>query len=134
MKGFLPTGALRRSINNQFGEIRRSRFFADRLSLGMLTGTVVINALNLFWLILHVHATEGLVPIRFSSLYLFDALGPWYYPYLIVLFAAAVSVANGAFAYNSFSRSRLGSFFLLSGAGVVAIFAAIISTAFGVVR
>jgi hypothetical protein len=45
-----------------------------------------------------------------------------------------VTMVNGVFAYHSFARSRLASFFLLIGSGVVAIFSFIISTALGVIR
>jgi hypothetical protein len=100
----------------------------------LLVGALVLNGLNLFWLAVRVHPTDSQVPIRFSSFTLFNALGPWYYPYLIALFALCVTLANVVFAYYSFGRSRIASFYLLTGSGVVAIFSFIISTAFGVVR
>jgi hypothetical protein len=134
MNGFSPLGALRRTFQDILTSVLGQRFFRDRLSTGLLVGALVVNGVNLVSLALHVRPTETQVPIRFSSLTLFDALGPWYFPLLIALFALGVTVVNAFFAYHSFGRSRLASFFLLIGSAVVAIFSFIISTAFGVVR
>ncbi len=134
MKGLQPFGALRRTIQDTFANVRSQRFFHDRLSAGLLVGALAVNGLNLATLVLRVKPTDAQVPVRFSSLTLFDQLGPWYFPFLIALFALGVTVVNGFFAYHSFARSRLASFFLLIGSGVVAIFGFIISMAFGVVR
>ena len=134
MNRFWPLGAWWRSIQDSVNDVRQSRFFRDRISVVLLVGALIINGLNLVTLALHVRPAEGEVPVRFSSLKLFDALGPWYYPYLIALFALGVTLANGYFAYHSFGRSRLASFYLLTGSAVVAIFSLIISTAFGAIR
>jgi hypothetical protein len=134
MNGFPPLATFRRTFQDMLDEVRKARFFRDRLSSALLVGALVINGVNLVWLGLHVRPTEGLVPVRFSSLTLFDALGPWYFPFLVALFGLGVTLVNGAFAYHSFVRSRLASFFLLITSGVVAIFSFIISSAFGVVR
>jgi hypothetical protein len=134
MNGLWPPGTLWRTIQETFSDVRQSRFFRDRISAALLVSALVINSLNLVLLAMSVRPVEGEVPIRFSSLTLFDALGPWYFPFYIALFALGVTVVNAYFAYHSFGRSRLASFFLLMGSGVVAIFSLIISTAFGVVR
>lgn len=134
MNGFPPLGALRRTIQDSFSDVLGQRFFRDRLSMTLLIGAAVVNGLNLVSLALNVRPTAAQVPIRFSSLTLFDALGPWYYPFLIALFALLVTFSNGLFAYYSFGRSRIASFFLLTGSAVVAIFSFIISMAFGAVR
>lgn len=134
MNGFPPIGALRRTIQDTFSDVLSQRFFRDHLSMVLLVGAAVVNGLNLLSLFLHMRPTSAEVPIRFSSLTLFDELGPWYYPFLIALFALFVTAANGVFAYFSFGRNRIASFFLLTGSAVVAIFSFIISMAFGAVR
>jgi hypothetical protein len=136
MNGIRPISALWRSFQEIIADVRQSRFFRDRMSAGLLFGTLIVNGLNFVSLALSLHPASGEVPIRYSSLGGFnpDSLGPWFYPFLIALFAILVTLANGYFAYHSFSRSRLASFFLLTGSGVVAIFSFIISSAFGVVR
>jgi hypothetical protein len=134
MNGLPPLGAFRRTFQQSITNVLRHRFFHDRLSMTLLAGAGIINGFNLVSLALNVRPTSAEVPIRFSSLTLFDALGPWYYPFLIALFALMATIANGLFAYYSFSRSRITSFFLLMGSGVVAIFSFIISMAFGAVR
>jgi hypothetical protein len=134
MNGIWPLATLRRTIQETFNDVRGQRFFRDRLSMVLLVGALVVNGLDLLSLLANVRPTDAQVPIRFSNLTLFDALGPWYYPFLILLFAFGVTLANSYFAYHSFSKSRLASFFLLTGSAVVAIFSFIISNAFGVVR
>lgn len=134
MNGLSPLSALRRNIRDTTGDFFRQRFFSDRLSVVLLVGAGAVNALNVLLLALHVRPTSAAVPTRFSSLNWFDSLGPWYYPFLIALFAILVTLANGLFAHYSFGRSRIASFFLLTGSAVVAIFSFIISMAFGAVK
>jgi hypothetical protein len=134
MNSLPRVAALRRTFVESLNKVRESRFFRDRLSMMLLGSALILNGLNLVWLALRVRPTDSQVPIRFSSFTLFNQLGPWYYPYLIALFALLVTLVNATLAYQGFSRSRLASFFLLIGSGVVAVFSFIISTAFGVVR
>jgi len=135
MNGIPPLRALRRTFQNTFSHVLDRRFFRDRLSMTLLVGALVVNGLNLVALALRIRPTDVPVPTRYSNLGSgFDQLGPWYSPFLIALAALAITVANGYFAYQGFGRSRLASFFLLTGSGVVAIFSLIISLAFGAVR
>src|SRR6266576_2102405 len=117
MKGMLPLSALRGSIQVKFEDVRQARFFRDRFSVTLLFAVLVVNGLTLVSLAMRLRPVDGEVPIRFSSLTLFDALGPWYYPFVIALMALVVTLANSYFAYHSFARSRLASFFLLVGSG-----------------
>jgi hypothetical protein len=130
----LPFGSLWRTINHSVSDVRESRFFRDRISVLLLIGALVINGVNFFALTLRVRPAQGDVLVGYSNITLFDKLGPWYYPFLIALFALSVTLINAVFAYYSFNRSRLASFYLLSGSGVVAIFSFIISMAFGSIR
>lgn len=136
MKGIPPLKALRRTLEVNLEDMRTSRFFRDRLSVTLLVSGLIINGLTLVTLAMRLKPMDGEWPVRFSSLTGFDPdmLGPWYYPFEIGLIALAISVVNGFFAYHSFGRSRLASFFLLVASGVVAIFSFIIANAFGVVR
>jgi hypothetical protein len=105
------------------------------MSVALLAGALIINTVNFITLALYLKPVEGEVPIRYSSLGAgFSELGPWYYPFLMALFAVLITLVNAIYAYQSFNRSRLASFFLLAGSGVVAIFTFIISMAFGAIR
>lgn len=134
MNGLPSVTALRRTIQHALADILSQRFFRDRLSVGLLVAAFGVNILNFVLLVFKVSPTDALVPVQFSSLTLFDRLGPWYFPYSIALFGAGVTVANTLFAYHSFGRSRLASFFLLITSVVVGIFCTIISLAFGAIR
>jgi hypothetical protein len=134
MNGPMFLVPLRRAVTDKFAQVRRARFFHDRLSVTLLSGALLVNALNLVVLALKVRPTDIPVPTRYSNLGGgFDALGPWYFPFMVAVLAGAITLANGAFAYYGFNRSRLSSFFLLAGSGVVAIFSFIISMAFGAI-
>ncbi len=109
------------------------RFFQDRLSLAILIPTVVLNVLTLIVMIGRLHPTGFDVPVHYSSLGGFDALGPWFQIYTIAIFGFIVTIVNTVLAELSFSRSRITSFFLLTGSFVVALFCLIIGTAFAVV-
>ena len=134
MNGLAALGSLKRTIQLRFTDVRKARFFHDRLSMVLLIGALLINGLNLVALSLKVRPTEIPVPTRYSNLGGgFYALGPWFFPFLIGMAAVAITLANGASALQSFGRSRLASFFLLAGSAVVAIFSFIISMAFGAI-
>ncbi len=107
MNALPPLGSIRRTFQDIVMDVRESRFFRDRISMTLLVSAAVINGANLIFLALHV---------------------------LIAFFATAITCTNAVFAFHGFSRSRLASFFLLMGSVVVAIFAFIISAAFGAVR
>jgi hypothetical protein len=133
MNALVPLQSARAKFMSRVGEIRQSRFVADRLSLGLIIGAVLLNALAFGTLATHVRPTEVLVPVHFSSLRNFDALGPWYFPFEVAAFGLIVTLSNVVFAYSSYNRSRLASFLLLSGGIVVGVFTLIIGNAFGAV-
>ncbi|MBW4061338.1 hypothetical protein HJC99_02080 [Candidatus Saccharibacteria bacterium] len=128
-----PLQSARAKLSLRIGSIRQSRFVADRLSLGLIIGALILNILALATLATHVRPTDVMVPTHYSSLRNFDALGPWYFPFEVAAFGLAVTLANTAFAYSSYNRSRLASFLLLSGAIVVGVFTLIVANAFGAV-
>lgn len=130
MKALPPLRSIRRNLSETASQVRESRFFRDRLSMSMLVVAFVIGVFNLVFLLLHMPVVRADVPVRYSSLNGFDGLGPWFSPFLIVLFGLGTSVVNGVLAYQVFDRSRIASFYLLAGAGVVALFCLIISNAF----
>lgn len=110
--------------------VRRSRYLRDRLfmtSLAVAGGLVV-----LMWglLAIRVRSTSFPVPVHYTTLGGFDALGSWYQPLLAGLYATLLVAANVVLSYLSYQRSRMASFFLLAGAAVVALFSLIITNAF----
>lgn len=84
-------------------------------------------------MLLRLHPTGFDVPVHYSSLGGFDALGPWYQLYAIAIYGFGVTAVNTVLANLSFGRSRITSFFLLTGSFVVALFCLIIGTAFAVI-
>ncbi|HEX3082418.1 MAG TPA: hypothetical protein VHQ86_04125 [Candidatus Saccharimonadia bacterium] len=134
MEGIRALRTLRRTIEEFVNHVLSQRFFHDRLSVSVLTAALAVNVGAVFVLALHVRPADNQVPVHFSSFTLFDQLGPWYYPYEIALVALLITIVNSVFAYHSFGRSRLASFFLLVTATVVGIFSFIIAQAFGAVR
>ncbi len=84
-------------------------------------------------MVVRLKPTDYPLPVRYSSLVGFDALGPWYQTYAIGLFGVLVTAVNTTLAAISFTRSRITSFFLLIGAFVVGLFCLIIGTAFAVI-
>ncbi len=134
MKGFQPLSKLRLTIQELTSDVLSQRFFHDRLTVGVLSGALGVNAVNLVSLMLRLHPTDSQVPVHFSSFTLFDRLGPWYYPFEVAVVSLMITIINVVFAYHSFTRSRLASFFLLVTAVVVSVFGFIIAQAFGAVR
>lgn len=134
MKGIQPLGSFRRAVRELTSDVLSQRFFHDRLSMAVLIAAVGVNAVSLVSLVLRLRPTDGEVPVHFSSFTWFDRLGPWYFPFEIAVVSIGITVINAVFAYHSFNRSRLASFFLLMTATVVSVFGFIIAQAFGAVR
>lgn len=130
----VPLRTLNRTIQDRLTDVLNQRFFHDRLSMTVLAAALSVNLLNMLSLLLKLRPTDAQVPVHFSSFRLFDQLGPWYFPLEVALGVLVVTLVNAAFAFNSFTRSRLASFFLLVTSLVVGVFGAIISQAFGAVR
>ena len=134
MEGFQPLRTLRRTLQERLNNVLSQRFFHDRMSVTVLLAATLVNFINIILLAFKLHPTEFPVPVHFSSYTQYDQLGPWYFPLIIAFVALGITFVNVIFAYHSFSRSRLASFFLLVAALVVAIFSFIISEAFGAIR
>ncbi len=129
---FLP-GALVKRSQSSYKDIRRSRFMGDRLTVGIIIGAALINVATYLSLLGSVRpGAQGAV--KYSSLYVGYTLGVWYYPFLVALFATAVIVVNAVLAYQSYARSRLASFFLITGSLVVTLFCFVIANALGAAR
>lgn len=120
----------RQTLVSKLQRVRQSRFFHDRISSGLLFAALAVNVINLVVLFLNMPSVQTDIPMRYSSLGGFNDLGPWYSPVLIALFGLSVTIVNGVLAYQSFTRSRLASFYLLAGSVVVGLFSLIISMAF----
>lgn len=113
--------------------VRAQRFFQDRLSLALMLPALGFNVVTILVLVLRLRPSNFLIPVHYSSLGGFDELGPWYQTFRIAGFGLAVTITNTALAAYSFTRSRIASFYLLTGAFVVGLFCLIIGTAFAVV-
>ena len=134
MNALPPLGNLRRDLSANLEKVRQSRFFHDRLSVGLIVAALIVSAANIILLLPNVHPSDIAEPVRYSSLNLGYTLGAWYYPYIVALTAVVVTLVNATLAFQSFTRSRLGSFFLLLGGMVFAVFSFVISSALGTVR
>jgi hypothetical protein len=134
MSSASPITTARRGVGAFFERVAQSRFFHDLFSVALLGLTALIFLASLAWLVLHVRPADVPVPVRYSNLTGFDTLGPWYFPYVLLAQCLAVALANTFFAYRSFHRNRMVSFFLLATSVVVSAFGGVIAAAFGSVR
>lgn len=134
MEGSPPRRTLSRTIQERTADVLSQRFFHDRMSMTMLFVALAVNVVSLINLALKLHPSSAPVPVHFSSFARFDQLGPWYFPLQVGLVALGITMMNAIFAYSSFNKSRLASFFLLVTSVVVGIFGAIIAQAFGAIQ
>ncbi len=134
MRLISPFSHLFAKARTRFAQIREARFFEDRMSLGLMIVALGFNVVGFLLLLPKVRPTDLPVPVGYSSLDLGYTLGVWYFPYLVILFGLGVTLVNSALAYRAFGRSRLASFYLLSGAVVISVFSLIIANALGSVR
>jgi len=117
-------------LREQLQILRSSRFVRDRLFVGCAVVSVILVLAMWGLLIIRVHPTDFPVPVHYTTLGGFDALGPWYQPYQAGVFSTILVAINLVIAYLAYHRSRVAAFFLLSGGVVIALFSLIIANAF----
>lgn len=118
------------AVRSHVAAVRSSRFMKDRLFMGCLTLAVVFVVLMWGVVVIRVRPTSFPVPVHYTTLGGFDALGSWFQPAIASVYATILIAVNIVLSYLSYPRSRMASFFLLAGAVVVAVFSLIITNAF----
>ena len=93
--------------------------FRDKLFITFSLANVIISVLIVGLLLFNVRPKDFVVPIQYSTLQGFDALGAWYRVYAFGIFSLLVTFGNSYLASISYRRSRIMSFFLVFGAAVV---------------
>lgn len=110
----------------QAAAIRQRPLFQDRLFIGFVLATFALCIAIIVTLIIKVRPKSFVVPLQYSTLRGFDALGPWYRAYMYGLFTLLVSIGNTSLAVMSYPKSRISSFFLMLGTVVVNIFTLVV--------
>lgn len=118
------------NANTHLEAAKAHRLWNDRLSVGVVVLGASINLLALLLVFARLRPLGYAVPVRYTSVGAFDTLGPWYALYAIPVYGLVVLAANVGLAMKAYNRSRIGSFFLLLGAVVVALLCLVISNAF----
>jgi hypothetical protein len=112
-----------------FDRLRAERLFSDKLSLGILAGSLVLVAATQIVLLTRVHPIDYPIPVQYSNLS-DPVLGSWYDLYKLGFFSAAVFFINTYLALRAFSKSRITSFFLLGSTFVVCTLCLVVTIAF----
>ena len=118
----------------KLGRLRQHRFFNDGWIVGLLILNFGINAFTVIWSLTHIHQSDILVPVRYTSLANFDILGRWYQLYYVVVASVIILMVNTILGVASYKRSRMISIFLLLVAAMVAALAAAIILGFTAVN
>ncbi len=94
-------------------QLRDNKLLSDGWSVALL----VLNGLALLfivgWSVTHIHHTEIQVPIRFTSLTNFDALGSWYQLYELPVMGAIIFGLDFFLAMVLHRKNRLMSILVL---------------------
>ena len=110
----------------QAAGFKKHPIFKDKLFIGF----VVINALLcvalLVLLVINVHPRNFVVPIQYSTLQGFDALGSWYQIYVFGLFSLLVTIGNVVLAAMVYSKSRIISFFFVFSTSIINILSLVV--------
>ncbi len=122
------------SIKLNLDSLRQHRFFSDGWIGGLLLINVALNSFVVIWSIIHVHRSDILVPIRYTSLANFDTLGHWYQLYFIAAASVIIFIVNATLGVVGYRRSRMTSIFLLLVSAMVAALAIAIILGFTAVN
>ena len=118
----------------KLGRLRQHRFFNDGWIAGLLLLNFGINVFSTIWALTHIHRSDILVPVRYTSLANFDILGRWYQLYYVLAASVIILLVNIVLGVVSYRRSRMISIFLLLVAAMVAALAAAILLGFTAVN
>lgn len=94
-------------------QLRDNKLFSDGWSVGLVVANVLVLALIIAWSVTHIHHTEIQVPIRFTSLTNFDALGSWYQLYELAAMGAIIFGLDLFLALLLHRKNRLMSILVL---------------------
>ena len=108
-----------KQVQQTTGSFWKQPLFRDRLFVGFVLASGLLCLAVIVLLILNVRPKDFVVPIQYSTLQGFDALGPWYRVYTFGLFSLLVTVGNIILATMSYRRSRMVSFFLVTSTAVI---------------
>lgn len=104
----------------------RHRIFKDKLFIGFMVATVALCIVICLILLIRVRPRDFVVPLQYSTLQGFDALGVWYRVFGFGAFSLVVTFGNIAMAAYGYEKSRLASFLLVVSSLMVNLFTLII--------
>jgi hypothetical protein len=102
------------------------RVFRDKLFVGFTIAAVVLCLAVIVSLLVKVRSKDFVVPLQYSTLQGFDALGSWYRIYAFGAFSLLVTIGNLLLANLAYEKSRLASFLLVLGTVIVNLFSLVV--------
>jgi len=102
------------------------RMFKDKLFIGFIVATVSLSIIICLILLIRVRSRDFVVPLQYSTLQGFDALGVWYRVFGFGAFSLVVTLGNIALGAYSYEKSRLASFLLVVSSLMINLFTLII--------
>ncbi len=120
-----PSKAIKQQVQKA-ADFWQRPMFHDRIFIGFVITCFGLSAAVITILIIKVRPQSFVVPLQYSTLRGFDALGPWYHAYTYGLFSLIVTGGNTALAVMSYPKSRITSFFLILGTLVINVFTLVV--------
>src|SRR5688500_9985510 len=124
-KASIPSKLIKKQVQKAVG-FGQQPLFRDRIFISFVIASFILCAVIIIVLIIRVRPQSLVVPLQYSTLRGFDALGPWYRAHLYGLFSLVITVGNTILAVMSYPKSRIASFFLVLGTIVVNAFTLVI--------
>ncbi len=115
-----------RQLQKRIDHFRSHRIFKDKLFALFIVVSFVLMIAIISTLVFNIRPKSVVVPLRYSTLQGFDALGGWYRLYVYGLFSLIVTIGNTLLATLLYQKSRIASFFLVIGTLVVNSFTLVI--------
>lgn len=102
-----------KAIYDVRGNLRDNKLFGDGWTVGLIVANVAVLLLVIGWAVTHIKPTEIQVPIRFTSLTNFDALGEWYQLYELPVVGVLILGINLFLAAILHKKNQLMSVMVL---------------------
>lgn len=113
-------------IERPLAFIKKQRIFRDRLLRWFLVLSVISMVSVIVLILVRLRPHDFVLPLGFMTGVGLSYPGQWYGIYSYGLFSIIVTAANAILAMNILERSRITSFFLVTGAIIINIFTFIV--------
>lgn len=114
-------------IERPLAFLKQQRIFRDKFLRWFLALALILMLAVIVLLVVRLRPSDFVVPLGFMTGVGFTGTGQWYRIYNYGLFSILVTITNSVLAMAMLEKSRIASFFLITGAVIANIFTLVVT-------